>query len=189
MKQGSSAKRYATALLQVAQEQGKIDEFQQQLETIAQTLGEHPTLQNALVSPVVSPSKKKSLFGALGTKLGLNKNLGNLMNVMIDNDRIPELNLLVLLFRDLADEQKGRVRVRVTSATLLGANEAKLKSILEKSLKLEVLLEAQVDPKLLGGMVVRVQDRVFDASLRPATGFVRNSQLAITASISWSKVK
>jgi F-type H+-transporting ATPase subunit delta len=166
MRQGSIAKRYATALLQVAQEQGKIDEFQQQLESIAQTLSQHPTLQTALASPVVAPSKKKSLFAALAAKLGINPSLGNLMSALIDNDRIPELNLLVLIFRDLADEQKGRVRVRVSSATPLGANEAKLKAILEKSLKLEVLLEAQVDPKLLGGLVVRVQDRVFDASLQ-----------------------
>lgn len=44
--------------------------------------------------------------------------------------------------------------------------EGQLKGILEKSLKQEVLLESKVDPEILGGLVVRVQDRVFNASLK-----------------------
>ncbi len=56
--------------------------------------------------------------------------------------------------------------MQVTSATPLGGTEAKLKGILENSLKQQVLLETKVDPGLLGGLVVRVQDRVFDASLK-----------------------
>ncbi|KAB2837975.1 ATP synthase F1 subunit delta [bacterium] len=166
MRQGSIAKRYATALLQVAQGQGKIDEFQGQLEAIARAFSENPALQTAMASPVVPPSKKKAIFSALAPKLGINPTVGNLIHVLIDNERIPELPLLVLLFRDLADEQKGRVRVQVTSASPLGAVEGQLKGILEKSLKQEVLLESKVDPEILGGLVVRVQDRVFNASLK-----------------------
>lgn len=106
MRQGSIAKRYATALLQVAQGQGKIDEFQGQLEAIARAFSENPALQTAMASPVVPPSKKKAIFSALAPKLGINPTVGNLIHVLIDNERIPELPLLVLLFRDLADEQR-----------------------------------------------------------------------------------
>lgn len=166
MRQGSIAKRYATALLQVAQDQGKIDEFQGQLEALTQAFTQNPALQTAMASPVVPPSKKKALFHVLAPKLGINPTVGNLIHVLIDNERIPELPLLSLLFRDLADEQKGRVRVQVTSASPLGPSEAKLKTILEKTLKQEVLIESKVNPEILGGLVVRVQDRVFNASLQ-----------------------
>lgn len=166
MRQGSIAKRYATALLQVALEQGKLDEFEQQLQTISQAFAQNPVLQSAMASPVVAHSKKKALFTALAPKLGISPIVGNLIQVLIDHERVPELPLIGLIFRDLADEQKGRVRVQVTSATPLGGTEAKLKGILENSLKQQVLLETKVDPGLLGGLVVRVQDRVFDASLK-----------------------
>jgi len=166
MRQGSIAKRYASALLQVAMSQGKVDEFEQQLQTIASTFSQHPVLQTAMASPVVSHSQKKALFAALAPKMNISPFVGNLIRVLIDNERIPELSLINLIFRDLADEQKGRVRVEVTSAVPLNGNETKLKSILETSLKQQVLLEAKVDPNLLGGLVVRVQDRFFDASLK-----------------------
>lgn len=166
MKQGSIAKRYATALLQVALEQGKIDQFQSELEAVDQAFLQNPNLQSAMTSPVIPASKKKELSKVLVAKMGLCSTVGNLLHVLVDNERISEFHLLTLLFRDLADAEKGRVRVQVTSAAPLGSHEGKLKSILEKTLKQEVLLETQVDPQILGGVVVQVQDRVFNASLK-----------------------
>ena len=166
MKQGSAAKRYASALLQVAQEQGKVSAFDAELQSLAAIFGGNSSLQTALGSPVVPPSKKKAIFEALLPKLGISPSLRNLIHILIDNERIAEIPLLAMIFRDLADELEGRVRVKVTSATELGDNEAKLKAILEKTLKRQVLLESTVDPRVLGGLVVRVQDRVFDASIK-----------------------
>ena len=166
MRQGSIAKRYATALLQVAQDQGKVEEYQQELQIIVQTFAANSGLQIAMTSPVVPPSKKIALFNALVPKLGISTIMGNLMHVLVDQERISELNLIALIYRDLSDALKGRVRVQVTSAVALGANEAKLKAVLEKTLKQEVQIEAKVDPEILGGLVVQVQDRIFNASLK-----------------------
>lgn len=165
MKQGTAAKRYASALLQVAQEQGKVSGFDAELQALATAFRQN-SLTGVLSSPVVSPSKKKAIVDALQPKLGIGSNLRNLVHILIDNERISEIPLIALIYRDLADELEGRVRVSVISAAALGDNEAKLKAILEKTLKQKVLLEAKVDPEILGGMVVRVQDRVFDASLK-----------------------
>jgi F-type H+-transporting ATPase subunit delta len=165
MKQGTAAKRYASALLQVAQEQGKVAAFDGELQALAAALRQE-SLPTVLSSPVVPPSKKKAIVDALAPKLGISSNLRNLIHILIDNERISEIPLIALIYRDLADELEGRVRVSVTSASPLGENEAKLKAILEKTLKQRVLLEAKVDPEIIGGMVVRVQDRVFDASLK-----------------------
>ncbi|MCE9624189.1 MAG: F0F1 ATP synthase subunit delta [Deltaproteobacteria bacterium] len=166
MRQGSIAKRYASALLQVAQDQGKVDEYQQELQLLVQTFVANPGLQTAMTSPVVPPSKKMAIFTALAPKLGISVSVRNLIHILVDQERISELGLIDLIYRDLSDELKGRVRVQVTSAVALGANEAKLKAVLESSLKQEVQIEAKVDPEILGGLVVRVQDRIFNASLK-----------------------
>jgi len=166
MRQGSIAKRYATALLQVAQDHGKVDEYQQELHLIVQTFGSNPNLQTAMTSPVVPPSKKMGIFTALVPKLGISASVRNLIHVLVDQERISDLGLIALIYRDLSDELKGRVRVQVTSAVALGANEAKLKTVLENTLKQEVQIEARVDPEILGGLVVQVQDRIFNASLK-----------------------
>ncbi|HKX11827.1 MAG TPA: ATP synthase F1 subunit delta [bacterium] len=166
MKQGTAAKRYASALLQVAQEQGKVAAFDGELQSLAQTFRQDSSLPTVLNSPVVPPSKKKAIVDALLPKLGIGSNLRNLVHILIDNERVSEIPLIALIYRDLADELEGRVRVQVTSAAPLGDNESKLQAILEKTLKQEVLLVSKVDPEVLGGMVVRVQDRVFDASLK-----------------------
>jgi F-type H+-transporting ATPase subunit delta len=166
MKQGSAAKRYASALLQVAQEQGKVAAFDTELQSLNDGFRSSPALQTAMNSPVVPPSKKKAILDGLCAKLGLSASLRNLVHILIDNGRSNEIPLIALIYRDLADELEGRVRVRVTSAAPLGDNEAKLKTILEKTLKQQVILESKVDPEILGGVVVRVQDRVFDASIK-----------------------
>ncbi|HKY63881.1 MAG TPA: ATP synthase F1 subunit delta [bacterium] len=166
MKQGSAAKRYASALLQVAQEQGKVADFDRELQGLAATFRQNSALSTTLSSPVVPPSKKKAIGDALLAKLGVSSNLRNLIHILIDNERVSEIPLLALIYRDMADELEGRVRVQVISAAPLAENEAKLQSILEKTLKQQVILETKVDPQVLGGLVVRVQDRVFDASLK-----------------------
>jgi F-type H+-transporting ATPase subunit delta len=166
MKYGSIAKRYATALVRVAQEKGKVEEVYEELSLLQKQFSENPKLRLVMGSPVVKPSKKKVLFQALLPKFSLSPMIGNLVNLLIDQERIPLLPILVLLYRDMADELLGRVRVNVTAAASLGASEAKLKSILEKSLRKQVLLEVKVDPEILGGLVVQVNDRVFDASLK-----------------------
>ncbi len=166
MKQSSASKRYASALLQVAQEQGKVAAFDTELQTLASIFRESASLKGVLSSPVVPPSKKKAILDGFSSKLGLSPSMRNLIHILIDNDRVSEIPLLALIYRDMADELEGRVRVRVTSAAALGDNEAKLKTILEKTLKQQVILEAKVDPQVLGGLVVRVQDRIFDASIK-----------------------
>lgn len=166
MRQGSIAKRYASALLQVAQDQSKVDEYQQELQLLVRTFFDNPGLQMAMTSPVIPPSKKMAIFSALVPKLGISTSVRNLIHILVDQERISELGLIELIYRDLSDELKGRVRVQVTSAVALGANESKLKAVLESSLKQEVQIEVKVDPEILGGLVVQVQDRIFNASLK-----------------------
>lgn len=165
MKQGSVAKRYASALVGLAQEQNKVDETYQELARVEAEFTQNPTLRLVMNSPVVKPSEKKALLKALAPQLQLSLAVENLLKLMIDNERLGALPVMVLLYRDQADEWLGRVRVQIKTASALGDHEKKLKGILEKTLRKKVLMEVVIDPTLLGGLVVQVQDQVFDASL------------------------
>jgi ATP synthase, F1 delta subunit len=163
---GGVAKRYASALVGVAKELGRIDEVQQELLKVGAEFKNYPALNQVMNSPIVKPTQKKEILKALAPKLSLSPTVVNLLQLMIDQDRLSALPVLVLIYRDQADEVLGRVRVQVKSATPLGAHEQRLKSVLEKSLKKEILMEFSVEPQILGGLVVRVKDQVFDASLK-----------------------
>ena len=166
MKQGSIAKRYARALIKIAEEKGKVAEFYEQLKTLGDELASHSELQTILSTPLVKPSKKKSIFKLLEGKLSLSTEVSNLINFIIDHERMGILPMLVLLYRDMADELLGQVRVEVKSASALGEQEQKLKAVLEKKLGRKVLIHTQIQPELLGGLVLKIEDKVLDASLK-----------------------
>ncbi|MDX1386987.1 MAG: F0F1 ATP synthase subunit delta, partial [bacterium] len=115
MRGGSVAKRYATALFYVAQEQGKLDKFQGNLEQISSLVRANAALRETLESPVVPASKKKAIFLELEKKLGLEPGVKNLILILLDQDRAGVLPLLGLIFRDMADEALGQIRAKVVS--------------------------------------------------------------------------
>lgn len=165
MRSGSVAKRYALALIQVAQEDGKVDAYQKELEQLQELMRDNRELQTILRSPVVKPAAKKRIFQEMGAKVGLSPAVKHLIFVLIDQDRVLDLPLVTLIYRDMTDEILGQVRVLVTAAVPLGPQGDKLKGILEKRLKMKVLLDVKTDPEILGGLVVQIRDQVFDGSL------------------------
>lgn len=167
MKGGPVAKRYATALLSVVQEQGSLAKAGEDLSGFAQLVAGNKELRQALGSPVLAPSKKIAIFDQLGQELKLETAVANVLKLMIERDRFDALPLMSLLFRDLADEALGQVRVEVkVAAALSPEQEAKLQDILAKALGAKILLETTTDASLLGGLYVKVNDKVFDASLK-----------------------
>lgn len=166
MRTGSIAKRYATALLQVAQEDKKIQAYLEELTRVQQVLADHPQLRNLLGSPVVKSEQKKAIFRDLQGKLSLSPAVTHLLFILVDQDRLGDLPLVILIYRDRADEISGQLRVEVTAAAALGAQREKLQAILEKHFKKKMLMEVKVDPEILGGLIVRMQDNIFDGSLR-----------------------
>jgi len=166
MRGGSVAKRYATALIRVAQDTNNLDGIQRDLDRLAMVVSQNKDLKEVMESPVLAPIQKKAIFKSLQEKLNLGESVRNLSLILIDQDRMDVLPLLGRLFQDMADEALGQVRVTAKVASELGSQEATLKATLEKALGLRVILEVSVNPKLLGGMAIQVGDKVFDGSLK-----------------------
>ncbi|MCB1215634.1 MAG: ATP synthase F1 subunit delta [Deltaproteobacteria bacterium] len=162
----SVAKRYGTALFKLARDENRLEDYGRELKFIADLVQNHGELKASLESPVLSTSSKKEILKALQAKLGLSAAVFNLLRVMVDHDRMPELALLVLNYTEMADQALGQARVKVQSVAPLGAQEAPLTQNLEKILGKKVILETVIDQDLLGGLRVQVGDQVFDASLK-----------------------
>jgi F-type H+-transporting ATPase subunit delta len=161
MKNTAVAKRYAEALYSVASERGQADAVEQDLKGILEVLNSHPELVNILEHPGISIDAKKKqvaeLFQGRVSDLVL-----NFLNLLFDRRRQDAIAEMYKEYVELANAARGRIKAEVESAVPLSEEELnELKSKLGANGK-QVDVATKVNPALIGGLKVRVGDRVFD---------------------------
>ncbi len=157
---------YAEALYGAAEKQGQAAEILDELEALVAVLDHQPGLELYLSSAAVARERKaqalRQAFAGRASDV-----LTRFLLVLNEHDRLNVLRAVVAAYRDLHDRKTGRVRVRVESAVPLPDDQQeRLRQELRDVLHREPVLQTRVDPDLLGGLVLRVEDRVFDASVR-----------------------
>jgi F-type H+-transporting ATPase subunit delta len=167
MLMGSIARRYAKALFSLAVDTGRVEVWAQTLESLRQAVESSADLRDVLSNPVYSKEQRRAIVEKLAAGLKLEADPANLLFLLGDRNRLAYLPAVVEVFRDLADQHLGRVRAKVTSAVKL--DDVAAQAIAEKlsqAAKAKVLLEREVDPALLGGVVAQVGSLVYDGSIR-----------------------
>lgn len=161
------AGRYAKALLQVALEKKADPErLDQELQEFAGLLTEHPRLQRTLGSPAIFPDKRVSIVDALLTSDSFSPYTRNLLRVMAVKQRIALLHEVREQYRRALDAQQKIASAKVTSAHPL--SEAQKRALAERLSELTgktMRLHFETDPDILGGLVVRIGNRIYDASV------------------------
>jgi F-type H+-transporting ATPase subunit delta len=158
------AKRYAEALFDVANTQGQVDAVEKELAGVVGVLEAHPALNNLLLTPSLSVEVKKQqitdLFGGRVSDIVL-----NFLKLLFDSRRQDAIIGINTEFVRLVDKARNRVKATVESATPL--TEEELQTLTEKlgTNGQQVELTKKVNPSLIGGLKVRVGDRVFDYSV------------------------
>ena len=134
----------------------------------------HPDLEEFLVRGAIGRENKAKVIEA--TFAGrANELVTNFLLVLNDHDRLGLIRPSVLLYMELLDERRGRMRAGVQSAVPLTAEQQqRLIAELRQSFRKEPVLDLAVDPDLLGGLVVRVGDWLYDASVRTQLENLRN---------------
>lgn len=161
------AKRYARALIQIGQEDGNCEGYGEQLRAFRDLMDASPELRAVMANPIYERQGKKALLGALSQKLGLSPVVSNFLLLLVDKRRIGFFPEIVTCYERLADEVAGRVRARVVSAVPLDkATVVEIKKQLESMTRMEVLIELQQDPELIGGVVTQIGDKLYDGSVR-----------------------
>jgi F-type H+-transporting ATPase subunit delta len=164
------SKRYAQALVDVVTEPGSNIDPQQamdQLRAVAALVAGSDDLRGALLSPAVSPSRKRAVILKLTTPLNIHNKIRNFLYVVIDHRRVHEIPSIAEAFEVLLDEHLGFVRADVSSAKdLTDSQRAALEAQLTRMAGKKAKLKFTTDPALVAGVVARIGSRVYDGSVR-----------------------
>jgi F-type H+-transporting ATPase subunit delta len=158
------AQVYSRALFEAAMESGALDEIQEQLSTWADALAENRNLQTFFFSPRFTPTEKKEAIRKIID--GGNERFVNFLELLAERHRLPVTFRIRKDFDDLWREEHKLLPVEVTSAVEL--DESLVRSIgdrIEERTGRRVELTSRVDPEIIGGLVLRVGNKVLDASV------------------------
>lgn len=160
------AKRYAKALFQIAQLNQTIAETGQQLKLVDEVIEKDADIRKFLSFPNIETSKKIALVnGAFSGKIS--ETVLNTLEILINRGRHEIINDVFEAYTKLAGEALGQAQATVYTAKLLSAEEltkvqVKFGAIAGK----EIVAQQIVMPELLGGVQVRIGDRLYDGSLQ-----------------------
>jgi F-type H+-transporting ATPase subunit delta len=158
------AEVYSRALFEAAVENGELDEIQQQLAVWADALGENKNLQTFFFSPRFSSAEKKDAIRRIIQ--GGNERFLNFLELLAERHRLPATFRVRKAFDELWREEHKMLPVEVTSAVEL--DESLVTSIgerIEERTGRRIELTSRVDPNIIGGLVLRVGNKVLDASV------------------------
>jgi F-type H+-transporting ATPase subunit delta len=169
---------YARSLLELADAQGLAEQVGAELADIRQVLLENRPFQLYLRDPAVSTDARgaaiKRIFAGRVHPLVLNT-----MGVMNAKGRLGILDAVCTAYDDLLDQKLGKVEVDVTVARRLAADELEqVRQRIGQALGREAVVHQYVDESIIGGMVLRVQDRVIDGSIKAQLEALRRKMLA-----------
>ncbi len=156
---------YSKALLGAAG--NRVDAIVEELETVVkECLDRYPKLEVALSSPRISDEEKEAMLDRiLGNQI--DKTLLHFLKVLSRRRRLGSLRAIQQAASELRDEVQGRIRVQVSSAQkLTDAQKKTIVSQLKTSFGKDAVLVEKVDPALLGGIIIRIGDRVYDGSVQ-----------------------
>lgn len=158
--------RYAASMLETALEKNNLEVVSSDIKLLVETLEQSRQLQSMLESPVIRPELKLNILKEIFSKK-ISKESMDFVEFVISKKRESLLNSIGKRFLELRDEHLGIANVFVTSASEF-SNEQKsvLQSRLEKILDKKVRLNFKTDLNLIGGFIAKVDDTLYDASIR-----------------------
>ena len=160
-----SARRYAEAAFQIADQDGTLDVWLKDLD-LAAALLEPPDVQRLLANPAIPiPVRADAVGQALGTRVS--EKARNLVLLLMRRGRVDLVGAVAAAYRAEYERRNGIVRATVISATPLDAAEqAAIRQRLGQMVGSTLEIEQHVDPAILGGVIVRLGDRMIDGSVR-----------------------
>ena len=180
MTRSAVANRYAKGLLQAALAEPSIplDTIAGDLERMAETIEQFSSLQLLVLNPAIDPTKTVAVLDEVGTKLQLADITRRFVALVAEKKRLAELPAMARAFRERVDAHEGIVNAEVTTpAPLAEADVESLRQKLAAATGRKVRLQTRVDPGLLGGLVTRIGDVLYDGSLRHQLAHLRNRMM------------
>ena len=185
MSENKIARVYATALYEAADEEGRVEEVRRDLGEFVQALDSSAELRQLVAAEAVSDVRKTQILMDLTE--GGSELVRNLLRLLVDKSRENEIAAVHRAFVASVEKAQGIVHVEVVTAVPLTAPlQEALKQKIESSLRKTVELTMTVDKEILGGLRLRIGDRVADASVRHRLEKLREVLITPMASLEGS---
>lgn len=163
------ARRYARALFSIGKAQGdaELEAYGKDLAGLVAVLMESPELLKLFRNPIFTREEKKAIVEKILSEMNPTATVKNFCFLLADKDRLSALPEIEAYFGVLLDEAKGIVRGElVTAVELEDAKQTEVKKQLADQLGKELILDFSADAEILGGVVLKVGDKILDASLK-----------------------
>lgn len=164
--QASLAGRYALALFELARDEKQIETVQASLASLRQALAESEEFRALAESPLVGRDEAARAVAAAADAMRLDPLTKNFLGVLAQNRRLAQLAPAIRAFDMLAARHRGEITAEVTSAHPLTDDQVDaIRKNLRARMGRDIALELDVDPAILGGLVVRIGSRMIDGSV------------------------
>lgn len=169
------AKRYAKALVQLAEEKKVVDNTRADLAAFVGAVDSLPALQKLLASPVFTPEQKKAVIRELAGKLGMQPSTQRFVEHLAETGRIRYVKEMYEAFQEILAERTNRAMARLTTAAAISpADLADIKKKLEALTGKQVDIDSKVDATLIGGAKAQIGSTVYDGSIKNQLTKMRN---------------
>jgi F-type H+-transporting ATPase subunit delta len=161
------ARRYAKALMNIGQEDGNYDTYWEELDAFTSIFQQEEHLREVLRNPTFNIPRRQAIIKEIGARLRLSPVTINFLQLLVDKDRMMYLPDITSLYRELVDEAAGRARVKLVTAHDLAKKKIEeLTQGFQGLVGKTVIMEVETDPSLIGGVVARIGDTVYDGSVK-----------------------
>ena len=170
------AQRYAKALMNIGQEDGKFDAYWKELDAFTALFQGEEQLREVLSNPTFNVARRQTIIKEIGKRLRLSSIIINFLHLLADKNRMRYLPDITALYRELADEAAGRARVKLVTAHDLSKKKlTELTNELQGLVGKQVVMEVATDPDLIGGVVARIGGMVYDGSVKTQLARLRET--------------
>lgn len=168
-------KLYAESFFDYAVSKNCLERLFREVSEFETVLKEDISIIRIMSAPIYSDKQKEELIKIITKILKLPKEIVNLLSLLISNSRIPLLLNIFSLFKKMVIESLGRKFVELTIYKKLNMDQQKeLKNSLENNLGCEVELFFKIDPKILGGVIIKLDGKMIDDSLATKFHHLKN---------------
>lgn len=172
---GSLARRYARAVLEIGTANGNLDKIGADLRALAKPMHESAELVTVLTNPAIRRADRRRVIDGLLERIGAAPHSKNLVYLLLDGERLASLEAISREVDVMIEAKAGRMAAEVTSARPLDAGQlSQIITALEKLSGKKVAVTHREDPDLLGGVVAKLGDTVYDGSLRTQLRVLRD---------------
>ncbi|MCL2328672.1 MAG: ATP synthase F1 subunit delta [Bacteroidetes bacterium] len=166
MNQSKISVRYAKAFFEIAVEKNMLDTAIADMQLLDNANSSIPEFREFMQNPLVVPSDKKKIVSELFSRR-MAKASVDFLNLIIENKRENCLHTILLNIAEMYKKHEGITSVKVSTASAMNdAQKQQLTSIVEKQYNTKAFVSETIDSSLLGGFVLQIDDKLFDASLK-----------------------